>query len=134
MKNFICAVAIVAFGSFAFAGEKAPTPVKAEAKACDCQVVEVARRPLLGGRRAAACCETVMVPATKTVTVYETKKVLVEKEVKVPVKKEVATLVPAKVVAAPACACAPAAVAPVRRLGGRLRGVTASAVDCVACK
>lgn len=135
MKNFICAVAVVVFGSFAFAGEKSqsPAPVKAEAKACDCQVVEVARRPLLG-RRAAACCETVMVPATKTVTVYETKKVLVEKEVKVPVKKEVATLVPAKVVATPACTCTPATVAPVRRLGGRLRGVTASAVDCVTCK
>lgn len=140
MKNFVLAlVAGSVFGFTAFAGEKAQTPAKAQAVAacdCNCQVVEVARRPLLGRRNScngcSTCVETVMVPATKTVTVYETKKVLVEKEVKVPVKKEVTTLVPAKVVAAPVCQTV--TVAPVRRIGSRLRGATANVVDCVTCK
>jgi len=138
MKAFAFSlVALMVLSVSAFAGEKsqAQAPVKAEAAkgaACDCQVVEVARRPLFGRRAAASCCDTVLVPSTKTVTVYETKKVLVEKEVKVPVKKEVTTMVPAKVVAAPSCQTA--VVAPVRRLGGRLRGATASVVDCVTCK
>ena len=106
MKNLI-ALTLVAFAGVAFAGEKTQAPaakpvaVTTATKACDCQVVEVSRRPLLGRRAAVApCCETVLVPATKTVTVYETKKVLVEKEVKVPVQKEVKTLVFATVLLA----------------------------------
>lgn len=138
MKNFVfAAFAVCVLTVSAFGGEKsqAPAPVKAEvkAKACDCQVVEVARRPLLG-RRASCACETVLVPATKTVTTYEKKTVMVPKEVVVATKKEVPTLVPAKVVAAPCCATATTVVAPVRRLGGRLRGATAAALDCVSCK
>jgi len=140
MKSFVmAAVAGMVLTAGAFAGEKSQAAVQPVVKqavkggVCACQVVEATRRPLLGRRN--ACAETVLVPATKTVTVYETKKVLVEKEVKVPVKKEVATLVPAKVVSAPACDCCPTAVAaPVRRLGSRLRGATVSVAECVACK
>ena len=137
MKNFvITAVAAFALTAGVFAGEKSQvvaSPAK-EACACNTQVVEVAR-PRLLSRRTAACCETCLVPTTKTVTTYETKKVLVEKEVKVPVKKEVVVLTPAKVVATPACGtCATTVVAPVRRLGSRLRGTTVAAMDCVGCK
>ena len=141
MKSFVmAAVAGMVLTAGAFAGEKSQAAVQPVAKqavkgdACACQVVEATRRPLLGRRN--ACAEkTVLVPATKTVTVYETKKVLVEKEVKVPVKKEVTTLVPAKVVSAPACDCCSTAVAaPVRRLGNRLRGATVSVAECVTCK
>lgn len=142
MKAFaISLVALTAFSFSAFAGEnsQAQAPAKVQAVAvkgavCDCQVVEVARRPLFGRRAASSCCETVMVPATKTVTTYEKKTVMVPKEVLVATKKEVPTLVPAKVVASSCCAPVTAVVAPVRRLGGRLRGATASVVDCVTCK
>jgi hypothetical protein len=129
MRSFVFALA-ASFVAVAFsqAGDAPKAQAAPVVKAQPVQVVEVARRPLLGRRHA----ETVMVPSTKTVTVYETKKVLVEKEVKVPVKKEVATLVPAKVVSS--CDCCAVAGAPVRRLGLRGRGVVANATECVSCK
>lgn len=111
MKNLFAALALVLGASSVFGGEKAQAPVttaakpvKAEAKSCEtCQVVEVARRPLFGGRRCAT--ETVMVESSKKVTVLEPKKVLVEKTVMVPTTKEVKTVTPVKVAKAASCDC-----------------------------
>jgi len=110
MKNLIVALAVAFFASTVVAGDapKAQAPVKpvakAEAKACECKTVEVARKATLRERRSLVVVEKV--------PVVEVKKVEVVK-------------------AAPCTTCA--TPAPARRLLGGLRHRTAAVVDCVSC-
>ena len=112
MKNLIAALALAVFASSILAGDapKAQAPAKAEAKACECKTVEVARKATLRERRNLLVVEKVPVVEVKKV---EVKKV----EVK-----------------ADCCAtCVPAA-APARRLLGGLRNRTVAVAECASCK
>lgn len=117
MKNLIAALALAVFASSILAGDapKAQAPAKAEAKACECKTVEVARKATLRERRNLLVVEKV--------PVVEVKKVEVKK---VEVKK-----VEAK---ADCCATCTPAAAPARRLLGGLRNRTATVVECATCK
>ena len=112
MKNLIAALALAVFASSILAGDapKAQAPAKAEAKACECKTVEVARKATLRERRNLLVVEKV--------PVVEVKKVEVKK-------------VEAK---ADCCATCTPAAAPARRLLGGLRNRTATVVECATCK
>ena len=112
MKNLIAALTLAVFASSILAGDapKAQAPAKAEAKACECKTVEVARKATLRERRNLLVVEKV--------PVVEVKKVEVKK-------------VEAK---ADCCATCTPAAAPARRLLGGLRNRTATVVECATCK
>jgi len=115
MKNLIAALALAVFASSILAGDapkaqEAVKPVaKAEAKACECKTVEVARKATLRERRNLVVVEKV--------PVVEVKKVEVKK---VEVKAD--------------CCATCASVATPRRLLGGLRNRTVAVAQCTSCK